>query len=108
MTLGLLKTLVAPTQVWAISYNRLIETLTAHYALQPTKLGQRVNFYDRQRQPHESANKYLAALWKLACKCDFQGLDQALLDQFTRGQTNVKLKHKIIATKTSPSRKQWR
>lgn len=65
------------------------------------KLGQRVEFYDQVRQPHESANEFLAVLRKLACKCDFHGLDQALLDQFTRGQTDFKLKRKLIATKNT-------
>lgn len=51
------------------------------------------------RKPQELATEYLAALCKLACKCVFQGLDQAMLDQFTRGQTDLKLKRKLIVTR---------
>lgn len=84
-TLELLKPLVAPAQMWTVGYDWLIETMTEHYKPKPLKLHRRLDFYARERWPQKLANEFLVALHKLASKCEFQELDQMLLDQFTRG-----------------------
>lgn len=82
-TLGLVKTLATPDNIKGVQFDWLIEILTAHFAPQPTKLTRRVTFYNRERKPQELAMEFLAAPQKLDCKLNFQGLNQALLDQFT-------------------------
>ncbi|KAJ7332404.1 hypothetical protein JRQ81_014584 [Phrynocephalus forsythii] len=60
-------------------------------------LARQVALQSWSRKQQETVPVFLAELLRLATKCEFEGLEKWLLDQFTWGQTDVRLQHQLMS-----------
>ena len=95
---GLLRNLLAPTKPADTEYAALIKTMKDHLSPKPLVIAERFKFYKRTQHEGESVVQYLAALRKLAKKCDFRDfLNQALRDKLVCGLRNENIQRKLLA-----------
>ena len=95
---GLLRNLLSPTKPADADYATLIKTMKDHLSPKPLVIAERFKFHKRDQHEGESVSQYLAALRKLAEKCDFNDfLDQALRDKLVCGLRNESIQRKLLA-----------
>ncbi|CAI5772176.1 Hypothetical predicted protein [Podarcis lilfordi] len=96
-TFKLAKALLAPAKLSETSLKDILACLTSHLAPTETKMARRMEFHKRQQHAGESVSAFLAELRKLAQHCDFQNLEETLLDRFIGGLSSKKARRRIVA-----------
>ncbi|CAI5782847.1 Hypothetical predicted protein [Podarcis lilfordi] len=96
-TFKLAKALLAPAKLSETSLKDILACLTSHLAPTDTKMARRMEFHKRQQHAGESVSAFLAELRKLAQHCDFQNLEETLLDRFIGGLSSKKARRRIVA-----------
>lgn len=74
-----------------VPWEVLQDWLRVHYAPKPSKIISRHVFHHRNQAEGESINIYVAAFQKAAIHCEFQDLDDALMDTIVYGERDIKL-----------------
>lgn len=90
-------TLMAPLSVHAGTWEDFMAKLKKHYAPAPSRIARRQHFYHRDQAEGESISQYVAALRKAARHCQFDKLDDYLLDRLVSGVRDEHLKRRLIA-----------
>lgn len=93
----LAKALLAPAKLSETPLKDILACLTSHLAPTETKMARRMEFHKRQQRAGESVSAFLAELRKLAQHCDFQDLEETLLDRFIGGLSSKKARRRIVA-----------
>lgn len=89
--------LVTPLPVKATSWDVLQSKLGMYYTSQPSKIVFRHTFYHGNQAESELINAYITALWKVTFHCEFQDLDDTLLDRLVCGERDIKLQWHLLA-----------
>ena len=85
-TYALLSDLLAPVKPATKSYTELLEVLKNHLKPKPVIIAERFHFHQRQQKEGEGVAAYMAALRRLADKCEYgTHLEEALRDRFICG-----------------------
>ncbi|XP_058042832.1 uncharacterized protein LOC131200239 [Ahaetulla prasina] len=91
--------LVAPVSIHDVPWDTLREKLKAHYAPTPSRIARRFKFRHRLQEEGEPLNLYIASLRTAALECEFQDLDDALLEQLVCGVRDLRLQRRLLAMK---------
>ena len=96
-TYALLSDLLAPEKPATKSYAELVEVLKVHLKPKRLIIAERFHFHQRVQEEGETVATYMAALRRLADKCEYGGhLTQALRDQFVCGLRGVAIQRKLL------------
>lgn len=96
-TYGLLSDLLAPVKPATKSYADLVQVLKAHLKPKPLIIAERFHFHQRMQEDGETVATYLAALRRLADKCEYGNhLSQALRDRFVCGLRREAIQRKLL------------
>jgi hypothetical protein len=94
---AILKDLSFPAAVTTKTYDELLGLLRAHFKNTRTPMAGRLNLHNRKQFPSESISDYIAALKKLAAKCEYGAeLENRLRDTFTFGIRNPKIVKRLL------------
>ena len=94
---NLVTDLVSPKDPEKLPFKDIIDKLEEHYKPRSNIIFSRYVFHERLQNSSENISEYVAALHKLAAKCDFgQFLNDALRDQFVRGVKNKKTQEDLF------------
>ncbi|CAI5779509.1 XP_034969502.1LOW QUALITY PROTEIN: uncharacterized protein K02A2.6-like [Podarcis lilfordi] len=91
------RALLSPEAIQAAQWDTIQEKLRNHYAPKPSKIAARYAFYHRNQAEGESINNYTAALRQAAMHCEFQDLDDVLMDQIVCGVRDIRLQRCLLA-----------
>ncbi|XP_060545241.1 uncharacterized protein K02A2.6-like [Pantherophis guttatus] len=91
------RALVAPLSVSTVPWPTLLAKLKGHYAPAPSRIARRFLFRQRLQKEGESLNTYLAALREEAINCEFENLDDSLLEQLVCGVHDLRLQRRLLA-----------
>ena len=93
----LLKSLCAPAKPSEKPFADLCALLKNHCDPQPSPIMERFRFHSRRCEPGESVVEYVAALRKIASRCDYAGeLENNLRDQLVIGIGNSATQAKML------------
>nr|XP_028572340.1 uncharacterized protein K02A2.6-like [Podarcis muralis] len=107
-TFKLAKALLAPAKLSETSLKDILACITSHLALTETKMARRMEFHKRQQRAGESVSAFLAELRKLAQHCDFQNVEETLLDRFIGGLSSKKDRRRIVAKEEVTLASAWK
>ncbi|XP_060550814.1 coatomer subunit epsilon isoform X2 [Pantherophis guttatus] len=91
------ESLFEPTPVQSVPWQALQASLKAHYAPVTSKFVQRYEFRQRLQREGEPISTYMAALRKAAKHCEYQDLDEVLLEQLICGIGDIRLQRRLLA-----------
>ncbi|XP_034272140.1 uncharacterized protein LOC117664876 [Pantherophis guttatus] len=86
-----------PTLVQTVSWQALLASLKAHYALVPSKFIQKYEFRQWLQREGEPISTYMATLSKGATHCEYRDLDDALLEQLICSVRDIPLQRRLLA-----------
>ena len=93
-----LKDVLAPQAPTDVTFDQIVEKMTAHLQPPPSEIVQRYRFNTRVRQPHESVSTYLAQLNQLAEYCNYKDtLKQMLRDRLVCGIAQPQWQKRLLA-----------
>ena len=96
-TYSLLRSLVAPAKPHEKSYTDIISALTTHFKPTPITIAERFKFYERNQQPGEKINDFIAAIRALSLKCNFNAfLDEAIRDKLVCGMSSSRTRKRLL------------
>lgn len=78
-TFKLLQNMLTLDKLGDKSYAELVEVLTDHFSLKPSKIVQHSKFYSHSRKPGESILTFVAELCAIAEHCNFGPLLDAMI-----------------------------
>ena len=85
-TYRLIKDVIAPRAPTEVSFNEIVQKMTAHCQPPPSEIMQRYRFNTRVRHSHETVSTYLAQLKQLAEYCNYgDSLPMMLQDRLVCG-----------------------
>ena len=70
-TFKLLQNMLTLDKLGGKSYAELVNVLTDHFSLKPSKIAQHLKFYSCSKKPGESISKFMAELHAIAEYCNF-------------------------------------
>lgn len=95
---GLLKDLVSPADITALSYSEISLALINHFKPQRNIIFERFKFHSKVQDSDESLTDFVAGLKSLASTCEFgQYLDEALRDRFVVGINDSYIQQQLLA-----------
>ncbi|XP_013912967.1 PREDICTED: uncharacterized protein LOC106541915 [Thamnophis sirtalis] len=90
------RALAAPRPVYQLSWDTLMSRLKNHYAPAPSRIARRFAFRRCIQKPAESISQFLESLRVTAAQCDFQNLDENLVEQFVCGVKDINLRSRLL------------
>ena len=95
---SLLSDLLAPHKPATKTYDVLVATMTRHLKPKSLVIAERFKFHQRVQGETESVSEFMAALRKLADKCEFgEYLEEALRDRLVCGLRSQGVQRKLLA-----------
>ena len=92
----LVKSLVSPEPIGAMTYEQLRDVVIDHLAPKPTTISTIYQFQNTKQKPNESAADYIARLRQVAMDCEFENFNQSLLRQFVCGLEDKQVQTKML------------
>ena len=93
----LLQNLVLPAKPNDKKYDEIVKILEDHLMPKRLVISERFRFYNRNQQPQESMNDYVAELRRLTKHCKFGGnLDEMLRDRFVCGLHSESIQEDLL------------
>ena len=97
-TFAKLRDLANPRAVTDLSFNDIVEVLTAHYRPHTIEIAERFKFFKRVQEENKWVADFVANLRRLAKTCNFgQYLDTALCDQLVCGLRDRKCQQDLLS-----------
>ncbi|XP_013913085.1 PREDICTED: LOW QUALITY PROTEIN: uncharacterized protein LOC106542012 [Thamnophis sirtalis] len=90
------RALAAPRPAYKLGWDNLMAKLKSHYAPTPSKIARRFAFRRRIQKLYESISQFLESLRTTAAQCDFQNLEENLVEQFVCGVRDVNLRSRMF------------
>lgn len=97
VTYAILRSLATPRKPGELTYEEALKLLSDHFNPRPSKFLQRFKFNRRNQLPNESLAEYLAELRKLSEHCEFNDLEEMLLDRLICGMKDERLQRRLLA-----------
>lgn len=94
------RALVTPLPVHTTSWDVPREKLRAHYTPTPSCIARRFNLRQILQEEGEPVNRYVARLRTAALDCEFQDLNDTLVEQLVCGVRDIELERRLLAKKT--------
>ena len=95
-----LQNLITPHNPSDKSFKQLVEVMTKHFCLPPSKIVQRFKFNTRARKPGKSVANYIAELRALSHYCNFgDTLKLMLRDRIVCGINDTQTHKRLLAEK---------
>ena len=96
-TYRLIKTLALPGVPKDLTFEQIVEKVTAHYNPKPSVIIKRFEFNTRVQKEGESVAEFVAALQKITEHCEFGTfLDDLLRDRLVCGVLDKKVQHRFL------------
>ncbi|KAG8127995.1 hypothetical protein E2320_014862 [Naja naja] len=89
--------LLAPLSVQTVLWETLLAKLKSHYAPMPSRIARCHTFHHRNQAEGENINQYVAALRAALLYCDFDNLEDILLDQLICGLRDICIQCHLLA-----------
>ncbi|XP_013913299.1 PREDICTED: uncharacterized protein LOC106542174 [Thamnophis sirtalis] len=90
------RALAAPRPAYTLGWDTLMARLKGHYAPAPSRIARCFAFHRRVQKPMESISQFLESLHVTAAQCDFQNLDENLVEQFVCGVRDIHLRSRMF------------
>ncbi|XP_070592891.1 sterol O-acyltransferase 2-like [Erythrolamprus reginae] len=91
------RALFSPTSIHDVPWQEFLSMLQDHYAPVPSCCARRYKFYHWSQLEGESINDCIAALRCVALYCEFDNLEDYLLDRLVFGIKDGRLKRRLLA-----------
>ncbi|XP_063530291.1 uncharacterized protein K02A2.6-like [Cydia strobilella] len=93
--------LVLPGVLEEKSYDDVVKALDGHFTPKRCVFAERFHFYSASQQTGETHAQWAARLRGLAAHCDFQHIEDTLLDKFVMGMTPGREREKLFSKDVS-------
>lgn len=90
----------APEEPTSKTFQQLVDIMESKVDPATTPVVLRAQFRARRQKEDETGGEFIAALQKMAIKCDFANKDQAITDQIIEGINNNKLRKDLMKEDT--------
>ncbi|XP_077485106.1 uncharacterized protein LOC144095193 [Amblyomma americanum] len=97
-TVGIITGRCAPAKIQELTYEKLVQLLTEHYAPKGNEIAESYKFFTRYQRPHETTKDFIVAIQKLAGSCNFgESRDRMLRDRVVSGLRDTGVQRNLLS-----------